>query len=92
MNITPRIFCDRKLGTSATHCGFGVNANLENLNTTLDRGFNVSIEVLKSENFYQVSMGVVGYDFLFANGDTNTSVELSKDGKLGLKQVFSWEF
>ena len=92
VNITPRIFCDRKLGTSATHCGFGVNANLENLNTTLDRGFNVSIEVLKSENFYQVSMGVVGYDFLFANGDTNTSVELSKDGKLGLKQVFSWEF
>jgi len=29
---------------------------------------------------------------LFANGDTKTSAELSKDGKLGLKQVLSWEF
>ena len=92
MNITPRIFCDRKLGTSATHCGFGVNANLENLNTTLDRGFNVSLEVSKSENFDQVSMGFDGYGLLFANGDTKTSAELSKDGKLGLKQVLSWEF
>ena len=92
LNITPRVFCDRKFGTSATHCGFGVKADLENFNTTLDRGFNVSLEVSKSENFHQVAMGVDGYDLLFANGDTKTSAELSKDGKLGLKQVLSWEF
>ena len=92
LNITPRIFCDRKFGTSATHCGFGVKADLENFNTTLDRGFNVSLEVSKSENFHQVAMGIDGYDLLFANGDTKTSAELSKNGKLGLKQVLSWEF
>jgi len=92
MNLVPRVFCDQKLGATSTQCGFGIAANLEILNSALDRGLNFNLELLQNNKFRQFEIGFSSQNLMFANGDTKTTAKIAENGKLGLQQLFKWDF
>ena len=73
-------------------CGFGIAANLEILNSVLDRGLNLNFELAQNERFRQFEIGFSSQNLIFANGDTRTTAEIAENGKLGLQQLFKWDF
>ena len=92
MNLVPRVFCDQKLGATSTQCGFGIAANSEILNSALDRGLNFNLELLQNNKFRQFEIGFSSQNLMFANGDTKTTAKIAENGKLGLQQLFKWDF
>ena len=91
LSFTPRVFCDRGIGSTETSCGFGATIEFSSENERTGETFGIALDVEGTEDSERYALTVNMGQPLFG-GQLETSGGVTQSGNLDLGLNFSKEF
>lgn len=91
LSFTPRVFCDRGIGSTETSCGFGATIEFSSENERTGETFGIALDVEGTEDSERYALTVNMGQPLFG-GQLETSGGVIQSGNLDLGLNFSKEF
>ncbi|NVJ95334.1 MAG: OmpA family protein, partial [Marivivens sp.] len=91
LSFTPRVFCDRGIGSAETSCGFGATIEFSSDNDNTGQTFGVALDIEGAEDSERYALTVNMGQPLFG-GQLETSGGVTQSGNLDLGLNFTKEY